>query len=416
MLSIEEARDRILRFFSRLDSESKHLLDSIGQVLANGITAPSDIPPLDNSAMDGYAVQFSSICGASSRHPKELQVVGEIAAGQLPKHSVTSGNTIRIMTGAPVPNGADTIVPFEDTDEVDRKVSDMPVDRIRIRTEVPKGAYIRAAGEDIQSGTVILKQGNILGSGEVGVLASIGLSRVNVFRRPVIAILATGDELQEPGQNLEPGQIYDSNSFSLASAIKRYGGIPHMLGIAHDNLDSIQAKLDQVLDDDMLLTSAGVSKGDYDIVKDVLAKHGKLDFWSIRMKPAKPLAFGTIRLANKRRIPHIGLPGNPVSALVAFEQLVRPAILKMLGQTNLKLPTITATLQDTITNDDGRRVYARVIVTEKNGEYIAKLTGHQGSNILTSMVQANGLAICPEDVQRVTAGSQVSVELLNWPN
>jgi molybdopterin molybdotransferase len=166
----------------------------------------------------------------------------------------------------------------------------------------------------------------------------------------------------------------------------------------------------------MLLTSAGVSKGDYDIVKDVLAKQGKIDFWSIRMKPAKPLAFGTIHLANKRQIPHIGLPGNPVSALVACEQLVRPAILKMLGQTNLKLPTITATLQDTITNDDGRRVYARVIVTEKNGEYLAKLTGHQGSNILTSMVQANGLAICPEDVQRVPAGSQVSVELLNWPN
>ena len=229
------------------------------------------------------------------------------------------------------------------------------------------------------------------------------------------AILATGDELVDVGQDLQPGSIYDVNSYSLSVAVQRAGGVPRLLGIARDNLEDLEAKLQAGLEADILLTSAGVSKGDYDIVKDVLARRGEIELWSVRMRPAKPLAFGVLDGPGGRRVPHLGLPGNPVSALVGFEQIGRPAILKMMGKTRLARPTLRATLEEPIHNFDGRRVYARAIVTRRDGAYYARLTGHQNSNILTSMARANGLAVCPEDVAVKQAGEEVEVQMVDWP-
>ena len=235
-----------------------------------------------------------------------------------------------------------------------------------------------------------------------------------MVRRPVASILATGNELIEPTAALTAGRIFDSNSYGLASAVKRAGGIPLMLGIACDNVDSIGVKINRAMDSDILITSAGVSKGDYDVVKDALARYGRIEFWSVRMRPAKPLAFGVLQGPDGKALLHLGLPGNPVSAMVAFEQFGRAAIKKMMGRPNSSIPTVEAVLEEPIQNIDGRRVYARVVVTKRNGTYYARLTGHQGSNLLTSLARANGLAICPEDLPRKDAGQKVTVQMLDW--
>ena len=418
MLSVEEARSRILEMFQPLESERKPILEALGQVLAEDVSSPMSIPPLANSAMDGYAVQSSDITGATPDTPTSLRVIGQVAAGQLPQNEVVPGTAVRIMTGGPIPPGADTVVPFEDTDEYDLKSSGMglsDIAEIKVNIGASEGSNVRPAGQDISKGQTVLKKGMLLRPSEIGVLASVGRDMVEVVRRPVVAVIATGDELLEPGGPIAPGKIYDSNSYSVAAAVLRYGGVPLFLGIARDNLESMNAKLEEGLDADLLLTSAGVSRGDYDIVKDLLASRGKVAFWSVRMRPAKPLAFGVFPRPGGRLVPHVGLPGNPVSALVAFEELVRPAILRMLGHTDLEKPTIRAELEEDVVNTDGRRVFARVVVTRRDGRYYACLTGDQGSGVLTSMALANGLAICPEDVPRMKAGEEVDVQMLDWP-
>ena len=418
MLSVEEARSRILEMFQPLESERKPILEALGQVLAEDVSSPMFIPPLANSAMDGYAVQSSDVTGATPDTPKSLRVIGQVAAGQLPQNEVVPGTAVRIMTGGPIPPGADTVVPFEDTDEYDLKSSGMglsDIAEIKVNIGASEGSNVRPAGQDISKGQTVLKKGVLLRPSEIGVLASVGRDMVEVVRRPVVAVIATGDELMEPGGPIAPGKIYDSNSYSVTAAVLRYGGVPRFLGIARDNLESMNAKLEEGLDADLLLTSAGVSRGDYDIVKDLLASRGKVAFWSVRMRPAKPLAFGVFPRPGGRQVPHVGLPGNPVSALVAFEELVRPAILRMLGRTDLEKPTIRAELEEDVVNTDGRRVFARVVVTRRNGRYYACLTGDQGSGVLTSMALANGLAICPEDVPRMKAGEEVDVQMLDWP-
>ncbi len=414
MLSVEEAREKILALVQVLEAEGRPLMETLGQVLAEDVVAPFDIPSADNSAMDGYAVRHQDIRGAAGDHPKVLPVIGHVAAGQLATQEVGPGTAIRIMTGAPIPPGADTVVPFEVTDEQERKASGRPLDQVAFSQKVPKGSSVRPAGEDARMGDLILPRGTVLRPSETGVLASLGYAEVRVVRRPLVAIVGTGDELLEPGEPMAPGRIYDSNSYSLAASVTRCGGIPRMLGIAQDTLESMNRKLDEGLDADMLITSAGVSKGDYDIVKDVLAERGEITFWSVRMRPAKPLAFGLLRGPGGRPVPHLGLPGNPVSALVAFEELVRPALLKMMGRTRLGRPTIEAVLEEPIVNQDGRRVYARAIVSKRKGVYYARLTGPQGSNLLTSMARANGLAICPEEVPVMERGQRVQVRMLDW--
>ncbi len=415
MISVEEARERVLGYFDVLEPETRPILDADGQVLAENVDGEFDIPPLDNSAMDGYAVRTEDIRGASEASAVSLRVTGSVAAGQLPTGRVEPGTAIRIMTGAPIPDGSDAVVPFEDTDEIDRRASGRTLSEIGIREEVPPAANVRPAGQDMRAGDRVLESGTVLRSGEIGVLAALGRSSVRVIRRPVAAILATGDELVDVGEDLHAGSIYDVNSYSVAAAVQRAGGVPRLLGIARDNLDDLDAKLQLGLEADILLTSAGVSKGDYDIVKDVLARRGEIELWSVRMRPAKPLAFGVLDGPGGRRVPHLGLPGNPVSALVGFEQIGRPAILKMMGKTRFARPTLRATLEEPIHNFDGRRVYARAIITRKDGAYYAKLTGHQNSNILTSMSRANGLAICPEDVAVKEAGEEVEVQMVDWP-
>ncbi|MYE54161.1 MAG: molybdopterin molybdotransferase MoeA [Chloroflexi bacterium] len=414
MLSVEDALERILRHFHTLEAKQTPLLDAIGQVLAEDALAAHDIPPLDNSAMDGYALQAADVHGASADNPITLKVAGSIAAGELPTVAVTQGNTVRIMTGAPVPDGADAVVPFEDTDEMQRRAEGIPLTEIAIRYQVAIGDDIRPAGQDVRKGQSVIQAGAMLRPSEIGVLASLGYDTVSVFRRPVVAILATGNELLEPGVPYQPGMIYDSNTYSVAASVIRYGGIPKLIGIARDNLESMNASLKDGLDSDMLVTSAGVSKGDYDMVKDVLSQHGEIDFWSVRMRPAKPLAFGILDAEGGRKVPLLGLPGNPVSTIVAFEQFGRAAIRRMLGKPDAPKPTITAVLDEPIHNGDNRRVFARAVVRRENGVYRASLTGDQGSNLLTSMARANGLAICHEDIPVKRAGETVQVQMLDW--
>ena len=413
MLSVEEAYERIMAYFNPLDAEERELTSALGQVLAEDIRSPLDLPPLANSAMDGYAVRFDDFTGVNGEG-LTLKVVGHVPAGQLASRPVSPGTAIRIMTGAPVPDGADTIVPFEDTDEVERKSKGLDDGQITIQQTPHQGQHVRPAAEDVATGDMVLREGTPLRAAEVGVLASLGLQSVRVIRRPVVSIIATGDELLTPGEPLQPAKIYDSNSFSLAASVIQCGGIPQLLGIARDTVEEVHAKLDEAEGSDLLLTSAGVSKGDYDLVKDVLAERGEIGFWSVRMRPAKPLAFGLIRGAGDRPVPHMGLPGNPVSAMVAFEEFTRPAILRMLGRKRLARPVVQAVLEGPIRNFDGRRVFARVHVRRENGGYIATPAGAQGSNILTSMSKANGLAICPEDLPVKEAGEAVTVKMVDW--
>ena len=413
MIPVEEALERILNTVHVLEPEIKPILDCAGQVLAGDVVASFDIPPHDNSAMDGFAISAIDALTASIKDPVYLEVIGEVAAGYTSSLRLTKGKAIRIMTGAPLPSGADAVVQFENTDETERKRDNKPLDKIGIVEPAVCGLNVRLKGEDIQSGQVVLKKGATLYPADIGVLASLGQAQAAVIRRPVISVLSTGDELCPAGQPLAPGQIYDSNTYTIAANITICGGIARIIGIGRDTLASLQDKINHGLDADMLITSGGVSKGDYDMVKDVLAKMGTVNFWTVRIKPGKPIAFGTLKAPGGRDIPHLGLPGNPVSSMTTFERFARPAILKMLGKTALDRPSVTAAIDQDITNDDGRRVYARVHVSKTAGGWQASLTGPQGSGILTSMSAANGLAVVPEDCPLARAGDKLNVQLLD---
>jgi molybdopterin molybdotransferase len=412
MISVEEAQERLLSHVRVLGKEEVPILDSLGQVLAHDVRSTINVPPLDNSAMDGYALQARDTAGAQPESPRLLRVIDTVAAGSISDEAVIPGTAIRIMTGAPIPKGADSVVRFEDTDETARQKGG-PIAEVGICIAAKEGENIRRAGEDISQGQVTLAAGTIIRPAEVGVLASLGMSTVPVIRRPIVAIVATGNELVEVGQPLPLGKIYNSNSYSVAALVCRYGGVPQVLGIALDSKESLVAALRRGLDADMLITSGGVSVGDYDIVKEVLAQEGEIGFWRVRMKPGKPLAFGQIKGVEKS-VPHLGLPGNPVSSMVAFEMFARPAILKMMGKRNLTKPTIEAILEDRILNKDGRRVFTRAIVERRGAKYFARLTGPQGSGVLTSMSLANGLVVVPEKVAEVKPGDTIRVMMLDW--
>jgi molybdopterin molybdotransferase len=417
MISVEEARDRILAFFSRLQPESVPLLDALGQVVAQDIVAPFDIPPLDNTGMDGYAVHASDTEGASEQSPRTLRVIGDLAAGYIMDTPVGRGEAVRIMTGAPMPPGADAVVPFEETDEPLREVGQAAQKgaSVQVFKAARPAANIRFRAEDVRQGQVVVPAGRVVRPSEVGVLSSIGLAEVPVFRRPVVAILSTGDEVTEPGQPLLPGHIYDANAHAVAAMVRKFGGIPRLLGIARDTVEDLTAKLHLGLEADMIVTSAGVSRGDFDVVKDVLARKGRIDFWTVRMKPGKPLAFGAFQAADGRRVPHLGLPGNPVSSMVSFELFGRPAIFTMLGRSDWQRPVVKAITRDAVVNTDARRFYARCIVTTgADGRLYADLTGPQGSGILTSMSAANALTVIPEDLPRANPGDEIDVMMLDW--
>ena len=416
MLSVEEALEKILGYVRVLEAEEKPLLDALGQVLAEDATAEFPIPPLDNTAMDGYAVRAVDTEGADPQNPKRLAVAGELAAGAVYQGELQPSTAIRIMTGAPIPRGADAVVPFEDTDEPSGRefgTFAKPVESVAVYRSVKKGDNVRYAGEDIAAGARVIPRGTLLRASHVGALAAMGRATVRVIRRPLVAVLSTGDELVPLGQPLGPGRIHDSNTYSVSALVKESGGIPKVLGIAGDNVDALTAKIRGGLDADMLLTSAGVSRGDYDIVKDVLAREGEIAFWSVRMKPGKPLAFGSFA-GDGGRVPHIGFPGNPVSSMISFELFARPAIFKMMGKTGWQRPTLRVVVEDRIANKDGRRIFARAVVSEREGRYYASLTGPQGSGVLTSMMIANALVIVPEDVPEVRPGDELTAMMLHW--
>jgi len=412
MITVEQALEKVLSYVQVLDREEKPILECLGQVLDEDVYSPINVPPLDNAAMDGYALRAESTLGATESSPAFLDVIGEVSAGAISEEEVGALTALRIMTGAPLPKGADSVVKFEDTDEALRR--ERPLSQIGVLCQVPKGLNVRRAGEDIAQGQLVLEKGTSLRPSEIGVLASIGKATVGVIRRPVVAILATGDELVEVDQPLPEGKIYNSNSFSIASQVLRYGGIPRILGIARDEVKEIEDKIKEALDSDMLVTSGGVSVGEYDLVKDVLAKMGDISFWTVRMKPGKPLAFGVIKGDRGRSMPHLGLPGNPVSSMITFELFARPTILKMMGKKNLSKPMARAILEGRVENTDGRRIFARAMVRREGDQYFARLSGPQGSGILTSMARANALVIVPEDVKTVKEGETVQVLMLDW--
>ena len=417
MITIEEALERILFYVSVLESEEKHPLDALGQVLDEDLVAEFDIPPHDNTSMDGYAVRADDTTGASEKSPRELNVIGEVAAGYLFDGEVGPGEAVRIMTGAPIPAGADSVVPFEETDEpfgAAPERSRSLVAAVRVFKAARPGNNVRESGQDVRNGQLVIAKGTVLRPADIGIIASLGRDRVRVIRRPVVGVLSTGDELLDPGQSPEPARIYDANQYSVAALVERFGGVPMLLGIAKDTVEDVTARVHEGLDADMLVTSAGVSRGDYDIVKDVLAREGEVAFWTVAVKPGKPLAFGAFE-RDGRRIPHIGLPGNPVSSMVAFELFGRPAILKMMGKSDWRRPIVKAISEERIENvGDPRVYYARCIVVDRNGQYYARLTGTQGSGVLTSMARANGLTIIPADVDVVEPGQEVDVLMLDW--
>ena len=397
MLSVEEALERILQAFRPLEPEQVDLLEALGRVLAEDVSADTDIPPFANSAMDGYAVRTADTAGASQESPERLRIVGEVAAGYVDETTVTPGTAIRIMTGAPLPPGADAVVRVEDTRQHGANWVDVFV-------ETPVGRYVRPAGEDVRQGDIVLRRGTRLRPAEIGMLAALGYAKIQVTRRPRVAILATGDEVVQVQSALTPGKIRDANSYSNAAQVIKYGGTPVLLGIARDQVEDLTGKIHAGLANgvDLFLTSGGVSVGDFDLVKDVLATEGEVSFWRVRMKPGKPLAFGTIG-----DVPVLGLPGNPVSVMVSFEMFVRPAILKMLGLTALERTTFEVVLMDEVKHKDDRRHYLRVCLEEHEGKIRAYLTGGQSSGVLSSMVKANGLAILPEDWTKASAGVRV---------
>lgn len=410
-LTVAEALAAVLDGVPRLPAEVTPLLESLGRVLAEPVIAGDDLPPFANSAMDGYAVRAADLVAASSSHPAVLKVIGDIAAGVVPDVTLVPGTAARIMTGAPVPPGADAVVPVEDTSEPWRGADRALPETVEVRRSVNAGDYLRLPGEDIKAGQPVLAAEHIIRPQEIGVLAALGISQVSVIRRPRVGVLATGDELIDVEEALRPGKIRNSNGYAQAAQVLALGAVPVWLGVARDTEADVKAKLQNGLEErvDLFISSAGVSVGAYDVVKAVLEAEGNVGFWRVRMRPGKPLAFGTYQ-----GVPYLGLPGNPVSAMVSFERFARAAILKMAGHSRLERPQVTVTLQDTI-HSDGRESYVRAVVERKAGAYIATTAGSQGSHIMTSLVKANALLIVPEGVKLVAAGEQLQAWMIDWP-
>lgn len=414
LISVEEALSFILSHFKPLEPETVYILDAQDRVLAEDIFAEVAIPPFDNTSMDGYAVRAADTTEASPETPVTLRVVADVPAGTVADVPLSPGEAARIMTGAPLPEGANAVVPVEETN-MWPDTSQQPRGKgatVKVFKAATEGANIRRAGRDMQPGELVLPKGSVVRPAEISVLATLGHSHVSVICRPRVAVLATGDELLEIDEPLAPGKIRNSNEYSNAALVARYGGIPVRLGIARDTVADLTAKIHEGLAQsvDLFVTSAGVSVGDYDVVKDVLKAEGNISFWRVKMKPGKPLAFGTIQ-----DVPLLGLPGNPTSSMVSFEQFARPAILKMQGRTKLAKPTVEAILDDPLHRTD-RRGYQRVIVhRDENGVYHAGTAGLQVSGFISAMARANGLAIVPEGEGMLPSGTRVTVQMLDWP-
>ncbi len=401
MITVDEALDKILSNIHPLGFEKVSILESLGRVIGEDIRAGRNIPPFDNSAMDGYALISADVEKASSSHPVRLEVIEDLPAGAFPTKKVKRGEAIRIMTGAPVPKGADTVIPIEETKKENESV-------LILKATAP-GENIRRSGEDVKTGDRVISRDDMIRPAEVGMLASVGRSFVSVYQKPLVAILCTGDELVDVDGNLDEVKIISSNSYSLGAQVKDCGAMPLQLGIAKDRKEEIEEKFRQGIRADVVISSAGVSVGDYDFVKDVMKRLGmEMIFWKVAMRPGAPLAFGTI--GGK---PMFGLPGNPVSSMISFEQFVRPSLLKMMGHRKLFRPTVEAVLKEDVKKAAGKRYFIRGSVSFEKDQYFVTTTGEQGSGILRSMVKANGLIVIPEEQEKVRAGEKVKVQLLD---
>ena len=403
LLSVEEARERILSHFEPVETEKIHLTDSANRILAQDVVAAEEMPPFDNSSMDGFALRAEDTSKAAPASPLTLNVVADIPAGSSPTVSLTPGQAARIMTGAQMPKGADSVIPVEDTDFNDRSAGTAPPESVTITRPVQSTENVRTRGMDIRAGDVILKAGVCLNAQSVGMLAMLGFAEVEVYKRPRVGLFSTGDELLEIDAPLEMGKIRDSNSSMLAVLVENANAEVLRLGIAKDTRESVTDLLDKAVEQnvDVILTSAGVSVGAYDFVKEVIEANGSLNFWRVNMRPGKPLAFGEYKT-----IPFIGLPGNPVSAFVGFEVFVRSTLERLGGVSDGIRQTVRVRCEEEILSD-GRESYLRAVLQEADGKYSARLTGHQGSGNLLSLVQANALLIIPAGVKSVPAGQEV---------
>jgi molybdopterin molybdotransferase len=404
VIPVEEALERIVCRLSTLGSEQVELPQALHRVLAEDVSASADIPPWPNSSMDGYALRGDDTLEAVAGHPARLRLAGRVAAGALVDRPMAAGEAYRIFTGAPLPDGADAVIPQEDVTE--------DLGMVLIPRRVRVGEYVRPRGEDIVAGEAVLGPGRLLGAGEIGLLAALGRTRVRVVKRPRVGILSTGDEIADLGTALGPGQIRNSNSYSLMAQVVEAGGEPMLLGVAPDNLEEIETRLRWGLGGDALISSAGVSVGEHDFVKAALARLGaEQHLWLVDMRPGKPIAFSTIPVALGGAVPVFALPGNPVSAMVTFELFVRPALLRMGGHARLDRPVVTARALAPIDNPGRRRGYLRVALSAGDRGYGARLTGDQSSGILRSMVDADGLAVVPGNTT-IEIGADVRVILL----
>ncbi len=400
MRSIAEALASMLPAFSPLGEEEVHLTESSGRYLSRDLVARLDSPPFDNSAMDGYAVRASDVASAEPDAPVRLPVQGESrAGGPLPGY-LEPGAAYRIFTGAPMPAGATAVVIQEDTDS--------DADGVLIREASHQGKHVRARGSDVRAGTVLLRAGARIGPGEIGLLASQNIARVQVYRRPKVALLSTGDELRALGDPLEPGAIVNSNLYVLTDMLHRLGAIPVALPAARDTLPEIESALRTALEADVVITMGGVSVGAYDFVQEAFKNVGiEPRFWKVRIKPGKPLAF-----AQHAGKPVVGLPGNPISAMVTFEILVAPCLRKMLGDPQPHPQPVLARLRDAYTRRPGRVEIARAVATREGDEIIVALHGQQGSGSVPSFVGINALVILPSDATELAPGAQV--EAILW--
>lgn len=399
--SVDQAREIILEPVGPLPAIDVALADALGQNLAAVLEAAQDSPPFATAAMDGFAVLSADISNSSVDFPAQLEIIGEQAAGAVSARAVETGTSIRIMTGAPCPPGADAVVPFELT-------CDDGAGKVSVMYPVPEGANIRPRGEEYRFGHRLISGGTLLAPAHLALLAANGQASVSVTRAPQVAVITGGDELRPVGNSLGPGQIWDSNSVMIASLCRQHGAVVAQAGLVSDRESEIEDALARAkrVAVDLIVTVGGISAGDYDHLKHVLVRYGEVELWDVAMKPGRPLTYGHVY-----GIPVVGLPGNPAAAFVSFHQFVLPMLCRMMGRSE-KPRTVIATAQDSFQNRGGRRNFIRVIVESVDRGYLARSAGPQGSASILTLARANGLLVIPESVSAVEIGDQVRVQLL----